>query len=487
MTTTHAQAELPVPAGARRLLQTLRAPTLAALASLAPALWASTAEAHVKWFAPYIVNASPAPITQTLADSWFWIAIVLVLVFFLATRAIEKTGAGEAILVGMDRVTEPLWTRLDDFLRCVIGAFFVAIFAVGGVYLTPDLQTPAEWVSWLQLLIAFGVFSRRTMPFSAAGIILLWVLALKDYDLFHLLDYLALGVAVAAYLVLASSSNEDWRKHRFEVLRWGVAIALMWSSLEKFAYPDWFYPLVEEKPFLTFGMPRDVFIPMAGVAEFTMGFGLLWTPLVRRLSAVALFIIFNAAVYPFGRIDLVGHALIMAIIVAIFADHTRELHLLPRARRALAGVPAGLAAALVIFVSAYWGLHLAFYGANSGATAGEQAALMTTHTPNADHPHATDAGATVVPNPPAMAAFAKTMSAMHGPMMQGMQHPDPDVAYIQGMIPHHQGAVDMSEVVLQYGRDAKTREFARHVITEQKAEIAEMQQWLKGRGIGAHH
>jgi len=60
----------------------------------------------------------------------------------------------------------------------------------------------------------------------------------------------------------------------------------MWSSLEKFAYPDWFYPLVEEKPFLTFGMPRDVFIPMAGVAEFTMGFGLLWTPLVRRLSAI---------------------------------------------------------------------------------------------------------------------------------------------------------------------------------------------------------
>lgn len=46
--------------------------------------------------------------------------------------------------------------------------------------------------------------------------------------------------------------------------------------------PDWFCPLVEEKPFLTFGMPRDVFIPMAGVAEFTMGFGLIWTPLVRR-------------------------------------------------------------------------------------------------------------------------------------------------------------------------------------------------------------
>ncbi|GGE52372.1 hypothetical protein GCM10007276_31710 [Agaricicola taiwanensis] len=481
MTRSHAYSDPAAPAAGGAFTCRLHGRWgLASLAALAPTIWATTAEAHVKWFAPYIVNASPAPIGRTLADIWFWTAIVLVLAFFLATRAVEKSPTGEAILSGLDRVTEPLWTRLDDFVRAVIGAFFVAVFAVGGVYLTPDLQTPAEWVSWLQLLIAFGVFSRRTMPLSAAGIILLWVLALRDYDLFHLLDYLALGVAVAAYLVLAASSNEDWRKHRFEVLRWGVAIALMWSSLEKFAYPDWFYPLVEEKPFLTFGMPRDVFIPMAGVAEFTMGFGLLWTPLVRRLSAIALFIIFNAAVYPFGRIDLVGHALIMAIIVAIAADHTREMRVLPALRRAFVGVPAGLVAALVLFSSAYWGLHLAFYGANSG---GEQAALMTTHTPNAEHPHATDAGASVVPNPSAMAAYAKTMSTMHGPMMEGMQHPDPDVAFIKGMIPHHQGAIDMSEVVLQYGRDPTTHALARHFIAEQKAEIAEMQNWLKSRGI----
>ena len=219
---------------------------------------------------------------------------------------------------------------------------------------------------------------------------------------------------------------------------------------------------------------------MAGVAEFTMGFGLLWTPLVRRLSAIALFIIFNAAVYPFGRIDLVGHALIMAIIVAIAADHTRELHFLPGLRSAMAGVPAALAASLVLFVTAYWGLHLAIYGAGSGR---EQPALMTTHAPNAEHPHATDAQATVTPNPPAMAAYARTMSTMHGPMMEGMQHPDPDIAFIQGMIPHHQGAIDMSEVVLRYGRDPIAQALARHIIMEQKTEIEQMRVWLRGRGI----
>lgn len=365
-----------------------RAGWLTLALTLVPALLAAEpASAHVKWFAPYIVGAPPQPISATLTDTWFWVGIALVLVFFLATRAVEKSSAGERILLGMDRLSDPLYNRLDDFVRCVVGAFFIAIFAVGGVYLTPDLKTPSEIVSWGQLLIAMLIFFRRTQPLAAAGIILLWLLALRDYDIFHLLDYLALGVGVAAYLVMEASSNEELRKHRFQALRWGVAIALMWSSLEKFAYPDWFYPLVVEKPFLTFGMPRDVFIPMAGVAEFTMGFGLLWTPLVRRLSAVALFVIFNAAVYPFGRIDLIGHALIMAVIVAIAADHTRDVFFVPQFKKLMAGVPIGIAAALVIFASSYWGLHIALYGQEGNVAAIHR----TTHSPDPDHPHPTDA------------------------------------------------------------------------------------------------
>lgn len=442
---------------------------------------AAPAHAHVKWFAPYIVGAPPQPVVATLADPWFWVGIVMVLVFFLATRAVEKSAAGEAVLRGLDRMTDPLWARLDDFIRVVIGAFFVAIFAVGGVYLTPDLKTPAEWVSWMQLVIAGLIFSRRTQPLAAAGIIGLWLLALRDYDIFHLLDYLALGVGVAAYLVLDASGKEEWRRHRLQALRFGVAIALMWSSLEKFAYPDWFYPLVEEKPFLTFGMPRDVFIPMAGVAEFTMGFGLLWTPLVRRLSAIALFVIFNAAVYPFGRVDLIGHALIMAIIVAIAADHTREVRLLPALKRAFAGVPVALAAALVLFVGAYWGLHIAIYGVEGRPA--PPAAERLTHTPNPDHPHEPPGPAAQGQAASAAQAYGAAMDRMHGPMMEGIADPDPDVAFIRGMIPHHQGAIDMAATVLKFGRDPQNRHFAHEIMDTQSREIGEMRAWLRSRNL----
>lgn len=366
--------------------------TGAALFSILGSIGAATpASAHVKWFAPYVVGNAPAPITDTFANGWFWLGIALVLAFFAATVVVERSAPGARASSWLDWLGAPLWDRSDDFMRAIVGAFFVAIFAVGGVYLTPDLQTPHEWVSWLQLLIAILVFSRRTMPLAAAGIIGLWVIALRDYDFFHLLDYLALGVGVAGYLVLASNPDAKWYKHRFAVLRWGVAIALMWSSLEKFAYAEWFYPLVQERPYLTFGMPRDTFIPMAGVAEFTMGFGLLWTPLIRRLSAVALIVIFTTAVYPFGRIDLVGHALIMGTLFLIAADPSPSGLKLPRLAPALGSVPAGLIAALVIIAGAYWGLHGAFYAGGAPTTPAQGNGELLTHVPNAEHPHDGDA------------------------------------------------------------------------------------------------
>lgn len=76
-------------------------------------------------------------------------------------------------------------------------------------------------------------------------------------------------------------------------------------------------------------------------------------------------------------------------------------------------------------------------------------------------------------------AFMDAAERMHGPMMEGLQASDPDVAFVRAMIAHHQGAIDMAKVVLQYGKDDQAKKWANDVIREQQREINEMEEWLK--------
>ncbi len=56
---------------------------------------------------------------------------------------------------------------------------------------------------------------------------------------------------------------------------------------------------------------------------------------------------------------------------------------------------------------------------------------------------------------------------------------NPDVDFVRGMIPHHQGAVDMAKVVMAFGKDPEIRKLAETIVKAQEDEIALLKAWLE--------
>ena len=89
-----------------------------------------------------------------------------------------------------------------------------------------------------------------------------------------------------------------------------------------------------------------------------------------------------------------------------------------------------------------------------------------------------DSGMAMGPTDEAHTALMAGMGAMNKDMNQGMAAQDIDVAFVCGMLPHHQGAIDMARAELEYGDDPWARQIAQKVIDAQSKEIAEMKDWL---------
>lgn len=103
---------------------------------------------------------------------------------------------------------------------------------------------------------------------------------------------------------------------------------------------------------------------------------------------------------------------------------------------------------------------------------------------HAHHDHVSSEVA--VKNTTEISAATAELNAAMAKMHKDMNLPitgDPDADFIRGMIPHHEAAVAMAQIVLKYGDDPQARYLARAILRAQRGEIAYMRRWLELRQL----
>ena len=318
--------------------------------------FADRASAHVKWFCAFDIAGQPVGLENVLCPDFEELSALAILVL-IAAGLVEKTPLGTALLRSIISFMAPVRWNADLLIRAVAGFFFVTLWSMGGIILTPELKTTSQLIPLLQLGIAAGLLWRRTLVLSAAGIATLYAVALHDYGLFHLLDY-PIFLGLAGYLALTGLDVKPFGLRPLDVARWAAAVTLMWASVEKWAYPEWTAPLFVSHPNIAMGFSPDFFMRAAGVVEFGLSFALIWTPLCQRAAALILAGMFLSAVLEFGKIDAVGHSCIIVLVLAIAADDL----VVPVPLRRIAWTPVGFAAALGAFLLAYYEIHAVMFG-----------------------------------------------------------------------------------------------------------------------------
>ena len=128
--------------------------------------------------------------------------------------------------------------------------------------------------------------------------------------------------------------------------------------------------------------------------------------------------------------------------------------------------------------------HRPLHPLPAAAIAAGMACLLTGATGSAAQPPIVQPGAPGEPS--------RAISAAEASDLAGIRFSEADVKFMQGMIPHHAQALEMTALVAaRSGRDAMRR-LAQRIELSQEDEIAMMQEWLRARGqavsaMDAHH
>lgn len=321
--------------------------------------------AHVKWFAHYDEATRPMAFAEVASSTFFLLfAAFVTMVFFgflldgwVARRWPRLGSLGSSLVAVQEK-----WVRLG------MGAFLLCIWDLGLNILTPELHTKMTWVFTIHFLSAFCLAWRPTCVVAAFGIVALYVVGIVQYGFFHMLDYVFfLGLAV----FLAGVTVRRLVPIRQAVMTGSLAFSIMWTAIEKFVYPQWTEQILSKHSTMALGMPFSVFTLVAAFVEFTLAFYLATGRGLLRLGALALMLVFVMAMPEFGRLDVVGHLPLVAILgIPLVGGGSALQRMWPLPRgggwRNAGAVCVLYTVALGVFFAAYYGVQALEYGRVAG-------------------------------------------------------------------------------------------------------------------------
>jgi len=325
------------------------------------------AHAHVQWFSPVEFGENLPPLAETFNVNWLLFALGLAVPIYIAFMLDRKYGdrVETSKFVAWILQAKP---HLFDAFRLVAAFFFICLWMIGGIILTPELKTDQHWVSWLQLLMAISLVTRRTSFLAGFGIVFLYFYAMSVYGVFHVFNY-PIFLGVAGVLIISSFRKlQKYEETKLMILHGTVIFTLMWASIEKFVYASWYNGVLDQHSHLLVGLDPQTFMLLAAFTGFTLPFLMLVdSGFLARLAALPLIGVFLLAIIDFGKVDLVGHSLIIMSLVSLFITGPSKLNRLFRIPKwpsyeesgALVGEHFLVLGAFFIF---YHLLHLASYG-----------------------------------------------------------------------------------------------------------------------------
>ncbi len=260
---------------------------------------------HVKWFTRSTDTGIIALSDLNHPAFWFLLILSIVTLALLTygDRLLEKWPKYKKFNSYLESYSD----RATLILRIFTGASLLLSWQADSM-IAPELKITSGAVGWYQFFLALGLLFAKTTPLAGLGMIGLYLFAMTQYGVFHLLDYVVYA-AIGYFLLVSSFPQRRISQTRIPALYIGLGFSLCWAALEKVFFPHWGLDVLRQQPGLTMGLPPEFFLLACAFVELCLGY-LLIIGLLQRPLALTITLVFLTTSSFFGKTEVIGHTIL---------------------------------------------------------------------------------------------------------------------------------------------------------------------------------